>query len=206
MSTEPPVTGDDPRKSNSPPAIPAAAPSAPPPIPSAGDSSPSLTPPQAVAQHAAGGAKRMLVKPHEEFERPALDMLRTFKVSETILGMMGWVGGTLLAGLIFPQSVLVMVPLLVMIGIWMLVIAHRFKSLLPGNFLAKAFSKKGRVALHLYILGCSPLPLLFTLPNISRSKVQAATRVLLVGYTVLFVPIAGYALIRVRELLAKASS
>jgi hypothetical protein len=124
--------------------------------------------------------------------------------------MMGWIGGTLLAGLIFPLSVMVMVPLLAMIGIWMVIIARRFKSLLPGNFLAKAFSKKGRVALHLSILGCSPLLLtlvgLAALANASKSEGNVRIRVLLVAYTVFFLPIAGFALIRVRELLAKASS
>lgn len=106
------------------------------------------------------------------------------------------VGVTVLAGLIFPQTVLLTVPVLAMIGFWVASFGYRIQSTMPkGMFGMKSvkhlYSPLGWFTTKIISLGVAPLTFLFiglaTLAN-SRGDEDVATRFLLVFFTIVMVP------------------
>lgn len=100
---------------------------------------------------------------------------------------------TVLSGLILPNSVLLTMPFLVMLGFWTASLGWRINQTLPfGRFMLNVFSPMGQFAASLIALGTSPVFLgLISVAPLFQPRFHEAkilVRFLLVGYAVFAIP------------------
>lgn len=174
---------------------------------------------QAAAVEAAPSTQRFVVTPHEEFEKPAKNELKTFKVPQVILLILGGTVGMILAGMILPISVTVTTPMMAILGAWALLGAVKINAALPpitsrsgaqGNrtilflVLAKP-SEMGRLARLVGLIGLAPIWFLLFgvflgLAAGYAPEIGILVRILLVFYLIAAAPFLWLALQRIGKI------
>lgn len=124
------------------------------------------------------------------------------------------VGVTALAGLVFPDSVIITVPILSMIGIWVASFGYRIQSTMPkGMFGMKSvkhlYSPLGWFTTKIISLGMAPIGLiLIGLPVIMSAPMNGEgerIRILLVIFCIVMIPLVLLTIAQTKRQLDKVS-